>query len=225
MSAPPDSSAGCSGPFGKISGHYLIAENGKTIAAGTRCSGAQIGPSGEFHTQVTLSPRPATIRFVLDAARKAKIYTLSTSSQTVWTWRSAREGGRHAPGRVDLRPDPGADRHRWRPVLCGGADDDAGVRGGGAVAGRVGAGGCPGGAGHRGAFAVGQGGGGDGCAGGGVVRWREELAPGGGDRLGGSYTASFTAPAGVKVSLRTSAADAAGGTITETLINAYQVAS
>ena len=41
----------------------------------------------------------------------------------------------------------------------------------------------------------------------------------------GSYTASFTAPAGAKVSLRTSAADAAGGTITETLINAYQVGS
>jgi hypothetical protein len=38
----------------------------------------------------------------------------------------------------------------------------------------------------------------------------------------GSYTASFTAPAGVKVSLRTSAADAAGGTITETLPGAYQ---
>ena len=41
----------------------------------------------------------------------------------------------------------------------------------------------------------------------------------------GSYTASFSAPAGVQVSLRTSAADAAGSTVTETLINAYQVAS
>ena len=41
----------------------------------------------------------------------------------------------------------------------------------------------------------------------------------------GGYTASFTAPAGAKVSLRTGAADAAGGTITETIINAYQTAS
>ena len=40
----------------------------------------------------------------------------------------------------------------------------------------------------------------------------------------GSYTATFTAPAGVRVSLRTSAADAAGGTIIETLPGAYQVA-
>ena len=42
---------------------------------------------------------------------------------------------------------------------------------------------------------------------------------------GGSYTATFTAPAGVKVSLRTSAADAAGGSITETITNAYQTSS
>ena len=41
----------------------------------------------------------------------------------------------------------------------------------------------------------------------------------------GSYTAVFTAPAGAKVSLRTSASDAAGGSITETLMNAYQISS
>ena len=41
----------------------------------------------------------------------------------------------------------------------------------------------------------------------------------------GSYAAVFTAPAGVKVSLRTSASDAAGGSITETLTNAYQISS
>jgi hypothetical protein len=40
---------------------------------------------------------------------------------------------------------------------------------------------------------------------------------------GGSYTATFTALAGVQVSLRTSAADAAGGSVTETLPAAYQV--
>ena len=87
-----------------------------------------------------------------------------------------------APGRMGLRHRAG--RNRAGPCLCGGADDDAGVCGGGAVAVRVGAGGCPGGARHGGAFAVGQGGGGDGGEGGGVFRWREELAPGGGDRFG-----------------------------------------
>ncbi len=172
---------GFAGSFGKISGHYLITENGKTIAAGNPLQGA-VGPGGEFHTRVTLSPRPSTVRLVLDATRKAKIYTLSTSSRTVWTWRSAHQQRCPAPGRMGLRHR--ADRNRAGPCLCGGADDDAGVCGGGAVADRVGAGGCPGGARHGGAFAVGQGGGGDGGEGGGVFRWREELAPGGGDRLG-----------------------------------------
>ena len=42
---------------------------------------------------------------------------------------------------------------------------------------------------------------------------------------GGSYTATFTAQAGAKVSLPTSAADAAGGSIAETITNAYRIAS
>ena len=58
---------------------------------------SEVGPSGEFHTQVTLSPHPATIRFVLDASRKAKIYTVSTASHTVWTWRSRRDSGARLP--------------------------------------------------------------------------------------------------------------------------------
>ena len=41
---------------------------------------------------------------------------------------------------------------------------------------------------------------------------------------GGSYTAAFTAPAGAKVTLRTKAADAAGGSVAETITNAYQTA-
>ena len=41
----------------------------------------------------------------------------------------------------------------------------------------------------------------------------------------GHYTAVFTAPAGATVTLRTHAADAAGGTITETIPSAYRVSS
>ena len=41
----------------------------------------------------------------------------------------------------------------------------------------------------------------------------------------GSYTAVFTAPAGALVSLRTSAADAAGSSIAETITSAYQTSS
>jgi hypothetical protein len=42
---------------------------------------------------------------------------------------------------------------------------------------------------------------------------------------GGSYTATFTAPAGAKVTLRTRATDAASGSIAETIISAYQIGS
>ena len=41
---------------------------------------------------------------------------------------------------------------------------------------------------------------------------------------GGSYAAVFSAPPGARVTLRTSASDAAGS-VTETITNAYQVAS
>jgi hypothetical protein len=42
---------------------------------------------------------------------------------------------------------------------------------------------------------------------------------------GGSYAAVFSAPPGARVTLRTSASDAAGGSVAETISNAYQVAS
>src|SRR5262249_56977715 len=83
---------------GKITGRYEIDENGKAIAAGNPLPrGREVGPFGEFHIQVTLSPHPATVRFVLDASRKAKIYTISTASHTAWTWRSRRGGGARLP--------------------------------------------------------------------------------------------------------------------------------
>ena len=41
---------------------------------------------------------------------------------------------------------------------------------------------------------------------------------------GGSYAAVFTAPPGTLVTLRTSAADAAGGTVTETITSACRTA-
>jgi hypothetical protein len=42
---------------------------------------------------------------------------------------------------------------------------------------------------------------------------------------GGSYAAVFRAPPGARVTLRTSASDAAGGSVTETITRAYQVGS
>ena len=215
---------GFQAPFGKIAGHYEIDENGKVIAQGNPLKHNQeIGPAGEFHTTVALSPHPATIRLVLDASRTAKIYPISTASRTVWTWRSHHESGARLPAgwgcRLTIRGTAAGDRScAVEPLLTLQY----------AVAGESLHGSTHAGpqtihlsAGHlqlvngarvtRAALSVSVNGG---------KTWHRVTLTG----HGGSYTATFTAPAGVQVSLRASAADAPGGTITETLPGAYQVA-
>jgi hypothetical protein len=54
---------------------------------------------------------------------------------------------------------------------------------------------------------------------------RENLREGLGSGHAGHYTAVFTAPAGALVTLRSHATDATGGSVTETITSAYQVAS
>jgi len=216
---------GLAGPFGKITGHYEIDQNGKVIASGDPLKGfKEVGPSGEFHASVPLRPRPSKVRFVLGATRTAPVYTLSTASQTVWTWRSARNSGARVPAGwgCAFQPTTGiAVGHACtvQPMLT------LGYR----VAGLSLGGSAPAGAqavrltvGHlqlaraapvtRAKAAVSFDGG---------KTWHHAKVTG----STGSYTASFTAPAGARVSLRASAADAAGGTITETILSAYQTAS
>jgi hypothetical protein len=216
---------GLAGSFGKIAGHYEIDENGKSIAAGNPLRRDQeVGPFGEFQTRVTLNPHPATIRFVLDASRKARIYTVSTASHTVWTWRSQRESGaRLAAGwscaltRRDT--EAGGRSCAVQPMMTleyavAGLSLHGSTRPGRQVLHLS--------AGHlqlakatpvtKAAVSVSFDGG---------KAWHRAKITG----HGGSYTATFRAPAGVKVSLRTTAADAAGGTIAETIANAYQISS
>jgi hypothetical protein len=209
-------------PFGKITGHFEIGENGKVIASGNPVQGdKEVGPAGEFHDTVTLSPRPATIRLVLDASRTAKIYTISTVSHTVWTWRSRHESGARLPagwGCVLARNGTVSGRScAVEPMMTleyavAGESLHGSTRPGPQVVHLS--------VGHlqlvkgprvtRASMSVSFDGG---------KTWHPATVTG----HGGSYTAAFTAPAGVKVSLRTSAADAASGSVTETLTNAYQI--
>jgi hypothetical protein len=78
---PGHLSAG-SAPGTKIHEVYQIDQNGVRIAHGHAYQG--IPPT-------TLSSRPSVIRFTLDATRTGKSYLLSTHTHTVWTWRSARQ--------------------------------------------------------------------------------------------------------------------------------------
>jgi hypothetical protein len=213
---------GQAGPYGKITGHYQIDENGKTIASGNPLPGyREVGPFGEFHTQVTLSPHPATVRLVLDASRTAKVYPISTGSRTAWTWRSRRESGARLPAGWGCA----LSRHGGlvgrscavQPMMTleyavRGESLHGTTRPGPQVIGLS--------VGHlqlvhgapvtRASMSVSFDGG---------KTWHPAKVTG----HDGSYTVTFTAPAGTKVSLRTSAADAAGGSVTETLPNAYQV--
>jgi len=216
---------GIAGSSAKITGHYEIDQNGKAIATGNPLPRhREVGPFGEFHTQVTLSPHPATIRFVLDASRKAKIYTLSTASHTVWTWRSQRGGGARLPAGWSCAlsrhgTKAGGRACTVQPMMtleyAVAGESLHGVTSAGPQTIHLSAG-------HlqlvkpiavtRAAVSVSFDGG---------KTWHRAKVTG----HGGSYTATFTAPAGVKVWLRTSAADAAGGSIAETITNAYQTSS
>jgi hypothetical protein len=212
------------GPVDHIRGHYGIEENGTTIAAGNPLKGAkEIGPYGEFDTRVTLSPHPGTVRFVLDASGAGKIFALSTASRTVWTWRSRHESGGRLPAGWTCVPSLGIlhpDRAcAAEPMMTlNYAVRGLSLRGSAAPGRQV----VHVTAGHlqlvkaipvtSASVSVSVNGG---------RTWHQAKITG----HDGSYTATFTAPAGVQVSLRTGATDAAGGAITETLINAYQTSS
>jgi len=218
--------AGFGGPKPVVSGHYEIDENGKVIAAGNPLEKfKQVGPSGEFHDTVRLSPRPATVRFVLNAAEKAKVAGVSTGSRTVWSWRSARESsGARLPagwncGLTRFGTPAGGRSCAVEPMMT---IEYAVARLSLLEATQPGPQAIHLSVGHlqlvkpikvtRASVLVSFDGG---------KTWHRAKVTG----HGGSYTATFTAPAGVNISLRTGAADAAGGSIAETITNAYQTSS
>jgi hypothetical protein len=200
-----------------ITGSYQIDQNGTKVAGGNAVT--QVGPNSEFYTQARLSSRPSTIRFSLDLARTDRYFPLSTATSTVWTWHSAPVTGATLPPGWSCVPHTTGRDCAIEPMMTLGY----------AVAhlGRRGA--APAGpqrvrltVGHlqaatataitKASVSVSFDGG---------TTWHPAALTG----TGGSYTASFTAPAGAKVSLRTSAGDAAGGTVAETITDAYQIAS
>lgn len=200
-------------PPGTVRGRYAVFAGGNRLAVGNAVRAAHGHP--DLRTTVRLAHGAQRIRFVLAASRTGRLYRLSPASRTVWTWRSVP-----APG-VTLPPG-------W---TCGNKTRSCTVQPmmtlEYAVAGESPHGGAPAGpqaihlsVGHlqlvkgarvaRAAMSVSVNGG---------KTWRPAKITG----HNGNYTATFQAQASVKVSLRTSASDAAGGSVTETLLNAYQI--
>ena len=209
-------------PHVKFSGRYEIDVNGTRVASGSAVPPKPYYAIG-FGRVVRVTPKPSVIRLLLTAVRKGSAYPLSSVSRTVWTWRSGHEAGKTVPpgwqcasafvARQASR-SCAAEPMMTLQYAIAGLTLPGGTRPGRQVL-HVRAG-------HlqlvkpikvtRASVSVSFDGG---------KTWHRATVTG----HGGRYTATFTAPAGVKVSLRTSAADAAGGTITETITNAYRTSS
>jgi hypothetical protein len=216
---PGHSGDGTNGISGATtSGTYQIDQNGTRIAGGS----VPIGPSGSaaFTTQATLTPAASTIRFELHMEQTGSTFPLSTASTTVWTWRSSHEAGDKLPQGWYCDDATSSRDCRVEPMMTLLYDVHGMALNGTTAAGRqvmdVTVGHIPvaGPSAITGAtvqFSVDDG-----------ATWHNAQVT----RQGpGVYRAVYSAPAGAYVTLRTTATDAAGGSIAETIIRGYQIAS
>jgi hypothetical protein len=77
-------------------GTYELDQDGTVVAAGDI--------EDTYIPDATFGPRPSTARLVLDATRQGPVYRLSTHSHTEWTWHTAHEDGVTLPAAY-LCPD------------------------------------------------------------------------------------------------------------------------
>lgn len=204
---------GVNPPF-KTTGSYQIDQNGTKVAGGT------LPPFGGFAATTTLSPERSLIKVTMTDTEPAKLNPLSTTNSTVWTWWSAQESGvTLPPGWACAATRPFTRSCAVQPLLTlrygvVGENLSGATRAGLQVV-RLSVG-------HLQlakaskitsvAMSVSFDGG---------KTWHKARITG----AGGSYAAVFNAPAGALVTMRTAATDAAGASITQTITNAYQVAT
>ena len=200
-------------PTTKLTERFEVDQDGTRLAAGDASLGAQ----------VRLSPGSSAVRFTLSARRTGPHYILSPASATTWQWRSQRDPAATVPA-----PWSCLTGRPTRPFLTRRCAVQPMMTLAYQVAGLNLAGTTPPGRqqiglniGHiqlaagpaitSAALAVSFDGG---------KTWQPaQVTPG---SAAGQFTASFTAPAGAFVTLRTTAADAAGGSVTETITRAYR---
>lgn len=193
-------------------GSYTIDQNGQRIAHGSALDGIPF---------LKLSAKPSTITYTLHASRSGGGFQLSPSSTTVWTWRSRRRPAATVPKAWFCNYD-----NQFRPLRACAVQPLLTLQylvRGQALDGRT----------HPGRQTVSlQAGhiqlGGPAAITGATAQvsfndgdsWTPATVTAHG---GGRFTITYSAPAGVDVSLKVSASDAHGGSITETLIRGYGV--
>jgi hypothetical protein len=206
------------GPFsGVMADSYDVYQNGKRIAHGNPADGIE---------PVKVSSKPSAIRFVLNAGTWGSQYPLSPASSTVWTWTTRADPAARVPhswyceynlvnGNVEL-----GHRCAIQPLLT----LDYQVQGL-SLTGHT----APGPqavdvsvshvqlaaasaiTGLSAAYSLNDG-----------QSFQPATVTAAG---GGQFSVGFSAPAGTDVTLRVSATDAAGGSVTETIVRAYGVSS
>ena len=203
----------------QVSGSYAVYQNGVKIASGGAVKAT--GGFGDVHVSAALSPKPSVIRFVLRASRASTQYSLSATSDDVWTWHTRRAPGATvpAPWLCNFAPEPpGRDRRcAVQPMLTlkyhvAGQGLHGSTRPGHQAVTIT--------AGHiqlapripvthtRVQVSVNGG-----------ITWQQaQVAPLG----GGRFRATFTAQPGARVSLRVTSSDTAHNSLAETILNAYQ---
>jgi hypothetical protein len=196
---------------------YEVDQDGVQIAAGDAFGGVPA---------VTLSGTPSLVTFTLRAARTGPSYRLSDSSQTVWTWRSKPQPGATVPAPwycsyvlsggqyVPLHTCDTEPMMTLSYQVRGLALDGTTAPGRQVISLHVGH--IQPAAAPRVARAAAQ----VSCDGG--QSWQRAAVRSAGH---GNYLVGFGAPSGCDVTLRVSAKDAAGGSITETIDGAYGVTS
>jgi hypothetical protein len=204
-----------SGPHVKLSGSYAVYQDGVEIAHGSPVIPVNKNPFLGL-PPVKLSHKRSLIRFMLSGARRGKIYELSPAFRTIWTWRSRPQpGAKLPPGwvctlssrRCAAQPMMTLDYQVHGMSLRG--STRPGPQAIGLTVGHLQLGG------HApitaAAVQVSFDGG---------KTWRRATVT---RSRAGQFIVSFAAPAGTEVSLRTRATDAAGGSIAETIQDAYRV--
>jgi hypothetical protein len=216
-----DNQFGHTGPgfFGNgsalVTGSYAVDQDGRRIAGGSALNGIPA---------IRLSARPSVLKFTLSAHRYSSFFRLSSGSQTVWTWHSAPDAAARVPRAWYCTIAETATSFRLlrqcavQPLMTlsyqvHGLSLTGLTRPGRQVvdvtAGHIQLGGDAVFAGATAQVSFNDG-----------DSWFPAQVTGLGH---GRVRVAYNAPAGVDVSLRVSATDGAGGSITETIIRGYGV--
>ncbi len=196
----------------RVSGRYAIYQNGVRIAHGNPAHGIR---------PVRLTAKPSVVKVTLTASRQGPMFQLSPASTTTWTWQSARQPAATVPRSwfCGLASTGYLRRCAVQPMMTltyqvAGLALNGTTAPGPQVIGldvghlqlaratRVTA------AAAQVSFTGGQ-------------SWRPAAVTALG---GGHFRITFNGPARADVTLRASATDAAGGSVTETILRGYQVA-